>query len=166
MLSSYIFIQPQLKSNYVSKGKQSVGNRHKWLLVCSKLDFYTLSTAVLIDSMDLTYFSCFNSLSGCHALQLSIQWPEIKLQTLTDTLLLPSYHLGPVLSFSLPLTSTLVLISPSSSTQPPTSISLSFAAWCHLGSPHPNLYPECKVSLLEPLKWWWPWLSELKSKTV
>lgn len=67
--------------------------------------FVRFLTAVLIDSTDLTFSKInFNSLRpGCQALQLSIQWPQIKLQSLTDTLLLPLLSCWPCSIFSLPL---------------------------------------------------------------
>lgn len=56
--------------------------------------FVTFITAILIDLMNLFFFPFCSLRPGYQALQFSTQWPEIKLQTLRDTHLLPSIILA------------------------------------------------------------------------
>ena len=73
--------------------QKSVGEEHKWELHQTTCFFIHFKS---------NFFDFFFS-PHFQALLLSIQWPEIKLQTLTDTPPLPSlYHLGPVPSLPLP----------------------------------------------------------------
>lgn len=71
------------------------------------MHIYTFLTAVLIDSMDLSSFFFPPprlAHSGIAAKHFNFQFSDQRLnyQPLTDTPLLPSYHLGPVPSLSLP----------------------------------------------------------------
>lgn len=145
----------------------------------NQMNFYTLFTAILIDS---GFFFSHSLKPGCQAVPLLIQWPEIKLQTLTDTYLLPCiilalFHIFLCLGQVRLL---LACISPNSSTASylslflspslpeasyPPSLPLLLNQGPSLTSHHfdsNSLYPECKVSSFKILKWLWPWLFELK----
>ncbi len=87
---------------------------------CPKLDalLYIFNSSFNWLHGFIFFFPLCSLRPGCQALPFSIQWPEIKLQTLTDTPLLPSiilalFHLFLCLGQVRPL---LAFISPNSST--------------------------------------------------